>query len=152
MLPLLADGVDLVTASPYHPRGAVRNVPRWRLWLSRGASRLYRLVTRQKLSTYTSCFRVYRRAAMLDLDLREPGFLGVVELLGELDRRGRTIVEHPATLEVRLLGHSSMKITRNVLGHLGLLARLARRRLEPIAVSPAPPPASVERSGGSAHA
>ena len=27
MIPLLADGVDLVTASPYHPLGLVRNVP-----------------------------------------------------------------------------------------------------------------------------
>ena len=128
MIPLLADGVDLVTASPYHPRGEVRNVSRWRLLLSRGASWLYGLVLRQKLSTYTSCFRVYRRARVLDLDLREPGFLGITELVGELDLRGRGVVEYPATLEVRLLGQSKMRILRTILGHVRLVSRLAWRR------------------------
>src|SRR5262245_61572472 len=61
MIPLLVDGVDLVTASPYHPAGHVRNVPAWRLFLSRIASFLYRRKLRQQLFTYTSCFRVYRR-------------------------------------------------------------------------------------------
>jgi glycosyltransferase involved in cell wall biosynthesis len=36
MIPLLAEDVDVVTASPYHPLGRVKNVPRWRLFLSTG--------------------------------------------------------------------------------------------------------------------
>ncbi|HEX6107009.1 MAG TPA: DUF3473 domain-containing protein [Gemmatimonadales bacterium] len=139
MLPLLVEGVDLVTASPYHPLGSVRNVPRWRLLLSRGASGLYGLVLRQKLSTYTSCFRVYRREAVVDITLREPGFLGIAELVGEMDLHGRGVVEHPATLEVRLLGRSKMKIARTVVGHLGLLARLGWRRMTRPASAPRPP-------------
>ena len=35
LIPLLEDGVDMVTASPYHPAGEVRNVPGWRLFLSK---------------------------------------------------------------------------------------------------------------------
>ncbi|MGI8554952.1 MAG: DUF3473 domain-containing protein, partial [Pyrinomonadaceae bacterium] len=42
MLPLLTEDVDMVTASPYHKKGGVRNVPEWRLFLSKGASFLYR--------------------------------------------------------------------------------------------------------------
>jgi polysaccharide deacetylase family protein (PEP-CTERM system associated) len=129
MIPRLTDGVDLVTASPYHPRGRVLNVPAWRLTLSRGASFLYRRVSRQKLHTYTSCFRVYRRSAVTGLALREEGFLGIAEILTRLDLQGSAIVEHPATLEVRILGHSKMKVLRSVLGHLKLLARLAALRL-----------------------
>ncbi len=129
MIPRLADGVDLVTASPYHPEGRVLNVPAWRLSLSRGASFLYRLVLRQKLYTYTSCFRVYRRSAVAELALREEGFLGVAEILARLDLQGSVIVEHPATLEVRLLGQSKMKVLRSVAGHLRLLAQLAALRL-----------------------
>jgi glycosyltransferase involved in cell wall biosynthesis len=129
MVPRLADGVDLVTASPYHPNGQVLNVPPWRLSLSRGASFLYRRVLRQKLHTYTSCFRVYRRRAVADLPLREEGFLGVAEILARLDLQGSAVVEHPATLEVRLLGASKMKVLRAVAGHLRLLSRLAALRL-----------------------
>ncbi|HEX6898982.1 MAG TPA: glycosyltransferase [Thermoanaerobaculia bacterium] len=129
MIPRLVDGADLVTASPYHPAGRVLNVPAWRLALSRGASFLYRQVLRQKLATYTSCFRVYRRSAVAGLRLREEGFLGVAEILARLDLAGARIVEHPATLDVRLLGQSKMKVLRSVLGHLRLLTRLAALRL-----------------------
>jgi polysaccharide deacetylase family protein (PEP-CTERM system associated) len=129
MIPKLTAGVDLVTASPYHPEGEVRNVPAWRLTLSRGASFLYRRLSRQKLWTYTSCFRVYRRSAVASLALREEGFLGIAEILARLDLQGAVIAEHPATLEVRLLGHSKMKVLRSVAGHLRLLARLAVLRL-----------------------
>jgi polysaccharide deacetylase family protein (PEP-CTERM system associated) len=129
MIPLLSDGVDLVTASPYHPLGSVKNVQGWRLLLSKSASSLYQVVLRQKLHTYTSCFRVYRRSAVLGLDLRDPGYLGIVELVGKLDLAGRTVVEYPTRLEARLLGRSKMKIGRNVVRHLGQLARFAALRL-----------------------
>jgi hypothetical protein len=129
MIPLLREGVDLVTASPYHRLGGVRNVPGWRLALSRSASTSYRLVLHHKLQTYTSCFRVYRRSTILSLPLREPGYLGITELLGLLDLRGGTIVEHPTVLEARLLGHSKMKVLRNIFGHLRLLGELLLERL-----------------------
>lgn len=128
MLPLLGENVDMVTASPYHAQGGVRNVPEWRLFLSKGASWLYRRVLRSKLDTYTSCFRVYRRSSVMDLNLRETGFLGVAEMLGKLDLRGGRIVEYPAVLEVRLFGFSKMKTARTIFGHLKLLSHLAKLR------------------------
>lgn len=123
MIPCLTDGVDMVTASPYHPLGEVRDVPRWRLWLSKSASRLYRCVMRQKLFTYTSCFRVYRRSAVVDIALDDDGFIGVTELFWRLDRRGSRIVEFPAVLTSRTLTRSKMKLFRTIAGHGRLLAR-----------------------------
>ena len=129
MIPLLTDGVDMVTASPYHPLGSVRNVPAWRLSLSKASSFLYRHVLKQKLYTYTSCFRIYRRSAVVDLKVKEGGFLGVAEVLGRLDLSGANIVEYPATLEVRLFGWSKMKILGTIVGHMRLLSRLLAMRL-----------------------
>lgn len=128
MLPLLTERVDMVTASPYHEKGGVRNVPEWRLFLSKGASFLYRRVLRSKLKTYTSCFRVYRRSSLIGLKIKEKGFLGVAELLGKLDLKGGNIVEHPAVLEVRLFGFSKMKTIRTIFGHLKLLSQLLKVR------------------------
>jgi polysaccharide deacetylase family protein (PEP-CTERM system associated) len=128
MIPLL-DSADVVTASPYHPQGAVRNVPGWRLFLSRGLSGLYRLVLHHRLATYTSCFRVYRRSSSLDVQLQYGGFLGVAEFIGRMDLAGRRIVEFPTTLEVRMIGRSKMKVVRTIGGHLTLLARLAWARI-----------------------
>ncbi len=129
MIPLLTKGVDLVTASPYHPQGHVRNVPEWRLSVSKACSFLYRSVFRQKLFTYTSCFRVYRRRAVISIGLRERGFPGTAEMLACLDLQGSKIVEYPTTLEVRILGHSKMKIVKQVLLHAGIMIRILGRRL-----------------------
>jgi polysaccharide deacetylase family protein (PEP-CTERM system associated) len=129
MVPLLTEGVDVVTASPYHPDGQVRNVPGWRLFLSKSSSFLYRRVLRQKLYTYTSCFRLYRRSAIVGLNVHEPGFLGVAEILGKLDLKGSRIAEFPAVLEVRMLGRSKLRTLRTILGHLRLMYRLLWLRL-----------------------
>jgi polysaccharide deacetylase family protein (PEP-CTERM system associated) len=139
MIPLLADGVDVVTASPYHPEGGVRNVPAWRLFLSKSASWLYRLVLRQKLHTYTSCFRVYRRRSAEAAEIRLPGFLGVAEMLARIDMAGGRVVEYPTTLEVRVLGFSKMKVVRTIVGHLGFLTGLVRQRLFHRAIAAADP-------------
>lgn len=128
LLPLLADGVDLVTASPYHRAGGVENVPLWRLRLSRLASQLYGLACRHKLSCYTSCFRVYRRSAVIDIELENPGFVGVAELLCRVLQQGGVVVEHPAMLRSRVAGQSKMRVVRASLGHLRLIGRVVADR------------------------
>jgi glycosyltransferase involved in cell wall biosynthesis len=125
MLPLLAPGVDLVVASPYHPQGRVRGISGWRLALSKLASRLYRLLLRNKLHTYTSCFRVYRPSAVRELRVANPRFVGVVELVWLVDRRGGRIAECPAVLTTRATGQSKMRVVRTGLAHLRFLARVA---------------------------
>lgn len=128
MLPLLTEDVSMVTASPYHPQGGVKNVPAWRLSLSKGASFLYQKVLGSDLHTFTSCFRVYRRSVAANLPIERQNFLGIAEILGKIYLGGGKIVEYPAVLEVRLFGFSKMKTVRTIFGHLDLLAELARRR------------------------
>jgi polysaccharide deacetylase family protein (PEP-CTERM system associated) len=132
MIPLLADGVVLVTASPYHPLGSVQGVPRWRLGASRILSWMYRVVLRHKLHTYTSCFRVYRRSVVADIALQRGDFLGVAELVARIDAATpigqRRIVEFPTTLSVRVVGRSKMRMLRIAAAHLGLLASAVFRR------------------------
>ncbi|RMG43952.1 MAG: glycosyltransferase [Acidobacteria bacterium] len=124
LLDRLRPGVALVTASPYHLLGEVRNVPGWRLFLSRSLSRLYRALFRQKLHTYTSCFRAYRRSLVLPLELERGDFMGMTEMLVRLDLRGARLAEVPAVLEARLLGHSKLRALPTILRHLALLAQL----------------------------
>jgi polysaccharide deacetylase family protein (PEP-CTERM system associated) len=145
MIPKLHGDVAIVTASPYHPSGRVMNVPSWRLLMSKVLSFMYRLSFRQKLHTYTSCFRVYRRSLMQGISVQEGGFLGVVETLILVDRAGKRIVEHPAVLEVRLLGHSKMKLLRTIGGHLRILAGMIVSSEQPAPLrTPVAPPAPAE--------
>ncbi len=129
MLPLLDEDTALVTASPYHPRGAVEGVPAWRLALSRLASRLYGALLRNRLHCYTSCFRLYRRAAVAGESLRFTGFAGVPELLWRVDRRGLRCREYPATLRRRRYDQSKMRLARALGEHARLLLLIAAQRV-----------------------
>ncbi len=129
MIPLLQDDVCMVTASPYHRDGGTRHVSPVRLLLSRGLSILYQLVLYQNLATYTSCFRVYHRSALLAVEVNHRGFVGIAEIAARLDHAGFRIVEYPAILESRRSGVSKMRTFETILGHLGLLAELAWARL-----------------------
>lgn len=128
MIPLL-DGADLVTASPYHLDGAVRNVPGWRLLLSRTLSGIYRIALRRRIATWTSCCRVMRRSLVAELPLMHGGFLGIAETMLRVVRRGGRVVEHPTTLSSRILGFSKMKTLRTVRGHVGLLFAVVTGRI-----------------------
>ena len=124
MVPLLTSQVDLVTASPYHPEGSVDNVPQWRLWLSKRASGLYRILMHTKLHCYTACFRVYRRSSVINLQPQNCGYVGVAELLWRVDRAGGTIIEYPAVLSTRVAGQSKMKVFKETTNHLRLLSKI----------------------------
>jgi dolichol-phosphate mannosyltransferase len=148
LIPLLTPGVHLVTASPYHIAGAVENVPLWRLRLSRLASQLYGVVCWHKLTCYTSCFRVYRTSAVVPLELRNEGFVGVAELLCRVLSSGGVVVEHPAMLRSRVAGTSKMRVARASLGHLRLMTRLAAKRItRKLGFLPSPNGAPVKSQG-----
>jgi dolichol-phosphate mannosyltransferase len=120
----IQDDVALITASPYHPSGKVVGVPAWRLALSKFASRGYRLLLRQKLHTYTSCFRIYRRDVASALPEPSQGFVGIAELLWQIDRAGGKIVEVPAVLTTRRIGFSKMRTLPVIRQHLRLMRRI----------------------------
>jgi polysaccharide deacetylase family protein (PEP-CTERM system associated) len=129
MIPELDEKTDLVTASPYHPEGFVLAVPGWRLFLSKSLSRLYHVLLRHKLYTYTSCFRVYRKSAVESIRTDCADFRGIVELLSRLDIAGGAIKEFPTTLQSRIFGYSKMKTLKTILGHLKLFLGILTMKL-----------------------
>ncbi len=124
-------GADLATASCYHPAGAVQDVPRWRLWLSQGASRLHRLSSGSRLHTFTCMVRVQRRAILLATEPTRGGFVGVTEWLLRALRAGARVVEVAAVLRLRQGGQSKMRVLRVALRHLGLVAANLTGQLRP---------------------
>jgi len=142
LLDVLGPGVDLVTASPYHPRGGVDNVPAFRLLFSRGASLMYRLLVRGDVFTWTALFRAYRREVVRTVPFESTGFLAGTELLVNAIDAGYRAAEFPTVLHARVLGVSKAKIARTVRAHLTFQAHLLLRRLTGAAAAgtPALPP------------
>jgi len=129
LLENLSEGVDVVTASPYHPHGAVQGVPAYRLILSRGSSFLYRLLVDWEIYTYTAVFRAYRREIFSEIEFVADGFLACAEILVNAKLAGFTIREFPAVLRVREYGVSKAKLARTTFDHLRFLGSLVARRL-----------------------
>jgi dolichol-phosphate mannosyltransferase len=129
LLDLMFPDVYIVTASPYHPQGRVKNVPNWRLFLSKGLSQIYRIVLPQKLYTYTSMFRAYRREILEEIPITYPGFLGLVEIVAEAMLCGYKVVELPTELSNRVYGKSKLRVAKVILSHLKYINKLIFRRL-----------------------
>lgn len=118
MLALLTPDVDIVTASPYHTDGGVEGVPAYRIFLSKGASLLYRILLKWNLHTYTAMFRVYRREVVHSVPSMANGFLMPAELLSVAILLGYKAVEYPTVLHVRCYGQSKARVARIILAHV----------------------------------
>lgn len=123
---IIVDGVDIVTASPYHPNGMVEGVPRYRLLFSFGASLLYRILVKGDIHTWTALFRAYRRKLVENVTFESNDFLAGTELLVKALQAGYRVSEFPTTLRVRTFGQSSIKIARVTKAHLKFQTRLLR--------------------------
>ena len=129
LLACLTPGVDLVTASPDHPDGGVAGVPAYRLGLSRGSSLLYRWLVDQRVHTYTSLFRAYRRRVLNEVDFESDGFLAGTELLVKARLSGFCIAEYPTILQARTVGVSKARLKRTILAHLVFMGRVGLHRM-----------------------
>jgi len=129
LLQMVDSQVTLVTASPYHPQGAVVGVPGWRLLLSKTASTAYAAAINVPLHTYTSCFRIYRRPDFVNIVVRNQGFVGMAELLWVAVRAGGTVKETPAILTSRRVGYSKLRTLPVIAGHLRLIGQIIYQRL-----------------------
>jgi dolichol-phosphate mannosyltransferase len=140
MVRLLTPAVDVVVASPYHPKGGVRNVPGYRLLLSRNLSRLYNWVTGADLYTYTGLFRLYRAQVIRTVTFESDGFLSMAQIIVGAFLGGFRIVEYPTCLTVREYGESKAMIARLIGDHLRFIYRLVRQRRVPSVTRPSERP------------
>lgn len=129
LLDRLTPGVDIVTASPYHPEGGVDGVPAYRLIFSQGASLTYRLLVDPRLHTYTAMYRAYRRRVIERVPTVANGFLMVTELMVGALLAGFQVAELPATLRVRRYGQSKARVLQITRSHLRFQYDVLLRRL-----------------------
>jgi dolichol-phosphate mannosyltransferase len=104
-------GADLVIGSRWVPGGTVRNWPKSRELLSRGANTYARLMLRVPIRDTTAGYRAYRaqtlRAIALDT-VRSQGYCFQIDLTLRAVNAGLTVVEVPITFIDRTRGASKM--------------------------------------------
>lgn len=122
-------GADIVTASPYHPKGGVENVPGYRLFLSKGISLIYIFLTFRRIYTFTSMFRVYKKEVLASTKFYSNNFIAVTELMIYPLLKKAKVVEVPMVLHSRQFGVSKMKVVNTIVSHLKFIFRVIRLKL-----------------------
>lgn len=129
LLELLDENTDIVTASPYHPKGEVKNVPEYRLLLSKSISSIYRILTKSQIHTFTALFRAHKREVIENIKFKSNNFLATAEILIYALMKGYKVKEHPTTLHVRKFGCSKMKLFLVIKSHLKFVIKLIKERI-----------------------
>jgi dolichol-phosphate mannosyltransferase len=104
---------DVVIGSRWVPGGGVRNWPRHRELLSRGASLYARTLLDLPIRDVTAGYRAFRRSALERLhlhDVASAGYCFQVDLAIRAVRAEMTVVEVPITFIERELGESKMSL------------------------------------------
>ncbi|PLX30234.1 MAG: hypothetical protein C0582_01620 [Alphaproteobacteria bacterium] len=118
--PLMAGRADLTLASPYHSEGVVKNVPAFRVWLSKWGNRILSRAFKSGVKTVTCVVRGYTRNLMDHLELINNGKDFHLEVLYKAELLGFKVEEVPAKLVWRDKSRGKVKrqgniITRNPL-------------------------------------
>ncbi len=108
---LKAERSDMVIASRFLPGGGMRDVPRWRVWLSTAANGFFRAVLGSKVRDMTSGFRVSRARVLESIDLESDSFQIQLELTVRAERLGFRLTEVPFVLANRRVGRSNFKLS-----------------------------------------
>lgn len=110
--------VDIVVGSPYMEGGAVKNVPAFRLFVSKCANKFVGFSLSENLSTVTAVLRAYRKEVLDSLELESNGTDINLEILSKAGATKYRIKEVPATLEGRKLGSSKLKFRAKTISHV----------------------------------
>lgn len=123
-IPKLADElindetVDIAVGSPYMEGGKVKNVPAFRLFISKCANKFVGFSLSENLSTVTAVLRAYRKEVLDSLELESNGTDINLEILSKAGATKFRIKEIPATLEGRKLGSSKLKFRAKTISHV----------------------------------
>jgi dolichol-phosphate mannosyltransferase len=113
LLAAAEDGADLVIGSRYVPGGSIPDWSWHRRALSVWGNRYARFVLGLGVHDATAGFRVYRRAALQQIDLesiRADGYGFQIEMAYRVRRNGGRIVEVPIAFSDRVRGTSKMSL------------------------------------------
>ncbi len=126
--------VDLVIGSPTLGKGYSKDIPRYRIWLSRMGGLLYRIALGEKITAVTPIFRLYKTKKLKEIELNpnsspRGGFSINAEILAKLLIKKIRVAEIPAELTTRQYGESKLNNSKEIVTQLILVMRIVWWRI-----------------------
>ncbi len=108
---------DCCIASRYVFGGGMKDVPRYRIWLSIFANKVFSMLYAIPVKDITSGFKLYNAALLRDMNVNSKSFSVQLEIMVRLAKKGATCKEVPFVLVNRVKGESkfSFKVIPNYL-------------------------------------
>lgn len=119
---------DCVIGSQFG-KGGKTKMQAHRKFLSKSVNIMYRHLLGQDITTMSSIFRLYRRDALKGISMKSHGFDICAEILFDMIKKNRRVVEVPVTLTTRIYGESKISNTKEIKNHLKLLSKVAKWRI-----------------------
>ncbi|NMB77577.1 MAG: glycosyltransferase family 2 protein [Methanomicrobiales archaeon] len=115
---------DCINGSPYLGVGLLDDVQLWRLILSKSVNIMYRILLRQKVTSISPIFRLYRRSVFDKIQITSNNFEINAEILAKMIIGNMTVHEVPVALHKRELGQSKANTLKSIRNHLRILSKI----------------------------
>ena len=126
--------IDIVIGSPSLGKGYSEDIPKYRVWLSKGGGLLYKIAIGKDITAVTPIFRLYKTEQLKEIELNprptpKGGFDINAEILAKMLIKKRKVVEIPAELTIRQYGESKINNSKEIVRNLLLVLRITWWRI-----------------------
>jgi dolichol-phosphate mannosyltransferase len=121
--------VDCVSGSPYRKKDLASDISSpFRLFMSGSVNSLYRFLLKNDLTCVSGIFRLYKKAALDELNLKSNNFEINAEIISKLILNGKTVREIGVKLYEREFGQSKLNVRKEILNNLKILYKIFKSR------------------------
>ncbi len=99
-----------------------------RKFISKAVNILYTIALGRNITSMSAIFRVYRRSALKGVSMTSNNFDINAEMLFDMIKKKKSIVEVPVTLTARKYGVSKISFTKETKNHLKILSKIVKWR------------------------
>lgn len=124
MIKKINQGYDMCIASRYLPGGGMKNVPIWRILLSKAANKVFSIIYCTKITDLTSGYRAYRSLFMKEIKLSQNDFSIQLEISVIMTKNKAKITETPLVLTNRSIGVSKFNFIRAMPKYIPVIIKL----------------------------
>ncbi len=124
MVNKIDEGNDICIASRYIKGGGMRNVPLWRVLLSKLANKIFSITYFTKITDLTSGYRAYKSSFVKKLDFSQNDFSIQLEISVKMAKNKAKISEIPLILTNRSIGSSKFRLIKAMPKYIPVIIKL----------------------------
>ena len=97
---------DVCIASRYIPGGGMKNIPKWRMFISKSVNRASGIIFFSRIKDITAGFKIFKAEKIKDIRIKRSGFESQAEIMVYLMKKHCKFKEIPFILKNREIGTS----------------------------------------------